>query len=78
MLSYRQGLESMRWIYELAKRLIVFWVTTLSGAMAFSWVLGYDQQVQAYTSTHRPIIATMPVLSGVVFAIYDWMDKQDR
>jgi hypothetical protein len=67
-----------RWLYRFMKRFLAFAVTTLAGAMAFSWAFGYDEEVRAWASQNRPAVALVMVLSAIVYAMYDFLEEPDR
>jgi len=67
-----------RWFYGLVKRFVLFVTVVVASTRAFSWLFGYDPEVLAWTSQNRPLVATILVLSAIIFAMYDWLESSER
>jgi hypothetical protein len=48
------------------------------GARAYSWLFGYDDEMKVWASQNRPLILLVLGLSGIVYAMYDWLEDPER
>jgi hypothetical protein len=64
-----------RWLLRFLQRYLLFSVTVLAGAQAYSWLFGLDDQMRAWASANRPLIGLVVVLSMVIYAMYVWLDE---
>lgn len=57
---------------------MTFFLFVVGLGRASSWVLGLDDEIKAWASANRPLIAVMMGLSLIVYAIYDALQERDR
>jgi len=67
-----------RWFWAFLKRFLGFSLAVIAATRAYSWLFGYDAQVLQWTERHRPLTATILVISAVLYAVYDLLQEQDR
>jgi hypothetical protein len=72
------GSAVLKWIWEFLKRYVLFSVTVLAGARVYSWLFGYDNEVQAWTTENRPLIVLLLVLSAIMYGMYVWLDEEGK
>jgi hypothetical protein len=68
----------LNWIWKFVRRYVLFSVTVLAGARVYSWIFGYDNEVQAWTSENRLLIVVILVLSAIMYAMYVWLDEEGQ
>jgi len=66
------------WIRKFIKRYTLFSVTVLAGARVYSWIFGYDAEVQAWTAASRALIVLLLVISAIVYGMYVWLDEDGK
>jgi hypothetical protein len=66
----------LRWFVDFLRRFIVFSVVVLGAARAYSWLLGYDDEMKAWAAQNRPMILLVLVLSAITYAMYTWLEDK--
>ena len=67
-----------RWIFGFLRRFFLFSIVVIGGARAYSWLFGYDDEMKVWASQNRPLILLVLGLSGIVYAMYDWLEDPER
>ena len=68
----------LRWLWGFLKRYVLFTLAVIGLARAYSWLFGYDDEVRAWAAANRPLIAIVLTLSAIVYAMYDWLEENER
>lgn len=68
----------IRWLWTFLWRYVVFSIVVISGARAYSWLFGYDDEVKAWAIENRPTIVLMLTLSAIIYAMYVWIDENTK
>jgi hypothetical protein len=50
----------------------------IGGSGAYSWLLGYDDEMKAWAAANRPLIVVILVLSAIIYAMYVWLDENTQ
>lgn len=66
-----------RWIWRFALRFAVFFVGVAGFCQALSFVLGADDEVRTIAREYRGLTLIGLSLMAIVFAMYDWMDRNE-
>jgi hypothetical protein len=56
----------LRWIFNFLRRFILFSVVVIGGARAYSWLLGYDDEMQIWAAANRPAIILVLSMSAIM------------
>lgn len=65
----------LNWIFNLCRRFLVFSAAVIGIAMAYSWMFGLDDDVRAWTSSHRVATAMLLFVAFVAYSMYAWLDE---
>jgi hypothetical protein len=65
----------LRWLIAFLRRFIVFSVVVIGAARAYSWLLGYDDEMKIWAVENRALIILVLGLSAIMYAIYTWLDE---
>lgn len=68
----------LRWLVGFVRRFVVFSVVVIGAAQSYSWLFGYDEEMRAWASQNRPVIAIVLILSAIIYAMYDWLEEDRR
>jgi len=73
-----RGCGVLSWLWTYLRRFVLFTVVVIGGARAYSWLLGYDDEVKVWASANRPIILLVLALSAIVYAMYFFLDESTK
>ena len=65
----------IRWLFRFLKRFVLANVFLIGIARAYSWLLGYDDEMKIWAATNRPLISVVLIISAIIYAMYAWLDE---
>lgn len=66
-----------RWLWTLIKRFVTFFIALVAFVQALSYVLGADDEVKKIALEYQGTTAVLIGLGALVFAMYDWMERDE-